>query len=66
LQQLGLVQEIVKESFGGAHRFPQQTAQQVKAAVQAALNIYAAMPTKALLEARHERLMSYGHVALSE
>ena len=62
LQQLGLIQEIIGESFGGAHRNPQQTALHVKMAIQATLNVLVPMPTKGLLEARHQRLMSYGHV----
>ncbi|MFN4328423.1 MAG: acetyl-CoA carboxylase carboxyltransferase subunit alpha [Limnobacter sp.] len=61
LRDLGLIQEIVKESFGGAHRDHQQTANNLKASIKAALNVLTTYKTSTLLDARHDRLMSYGH-----
>lgn len=61
LRDLGLIQEIVKESFGGAHRNPQETAKNLKAAIQTALTHLKGYKAKTLLDARHDRLMSYGH-----
>ena len=61
LRDLGLIQEIVKESFGGAHRDHQQTANNLKASIKVALNVLTTYKTSTLLDARHDRLMSYGH-----
>jgi acetyl-CoA carboxylase carboxyl transferase subunit alpha len=64
LLELGFVQEVVKESFGGAHRNHQETAANLKTAIQVALQQLRTQQLDALLDARHERLMSYGHFNL--
>lgn len=61
LLQLGLVQEIVPESFGGAHRNHKETAHNLKASIKGALNLLKTYKVKTLLDARHDRIMSYGH-----
>ncbi|MDH4395105.1 MAG: acetyl-CoA carboxylase carboxyltransferase subunit alpha [Limnobacter sp.] len=61
LQQLGLIQEIVGESFGGAHRNPKETALNLKSSIKASLNHLKAYKVKTLLDSRHDRLMGYGH-----
>ena len=66
LRDLGLIQEIVKESFGGAHRDHAQTASNLKTAIKAALNMLVTYKPKTLLDARHDRLMSYGHFKVSK
>lgn len=66
LRDLGLIQEIVKESFGGAHRDHAQTANNLKTAIKAALNMLVTYKPKTLLDARHDRLMSYGHFKVSK
>jgi len=66
LRELGLIQEIVKESFGGAHRDHAQTAANLKASVQATLKVLRTYKASTLLDARHDRLMSYGHFKVSQ
>jgi acetyl-CoA carboxylase carboxyl transferase subunit alpha len=60
LQRLGLVDEIVPEPLGGAHRDPASTAKALKTSLVAALGQVSSMPTERLVERRHERLMRYG------
>ncbi len=60
LKELGLIDEIVPEPLGSAHRNPQQTAQNLKLALASALKEFAAMDIDELVERRYQRLMSYG------
>ncbi len=63
LGQLGLVDEVVGEPLGGAHRDPETTAAALKAAVLRALESLAALPPEQLVEQRQQRLASYGRFA---
>jgi acetyl-CoA carboxylase carboxyl transferase subunit alpha len=60
LKTLGLVDKIVPEPLGGAHRDPQQAAQSLKKALAEALKQLQEKTAKELVESRLERLMSYG------
>jgi acetyl-CoA carboxylase carboxyl transferase subunit alpha len=60
LKALGLVDKIVNEPVGGAHRNTKQMASQLKRALTDALRQVSDLDTRALLERRHERLQSYG------
>jgi acetyl-CoA carboxylase carboxyl transferase subunit alpha len=60
LKTLGLIDKIVSEPCGGAHRDYPAMAQSLKKALQDALKQVSALPTPDLLEARFERLMAYG------
>lgn len=60
LKSLGLIDKIVNEPLGGAHRDHAAMAQNLKKSLQDALKHYAEIPTAELLETRFERLMSYG------
>jgi acetyl-CoA carboxylase carboxyl transferase subunit alpha len=60
LKTLGLIDKIVPEPLGGAHRDPQATAQSLKKALAEALKQLAEKKPKELVEERLERLMSYG------
>lgn len=60
LKTLGLVDKVVPEPCGGAHRDHSVMAQSLKKSLQDALRTLSAMSTSELLEARYERLMSYG------
>lgn len=60
LKSLGLVDKVVNEPLGGAHRDYVAMAQSLKKALQEALKQTAAMPVDQLLAARYERLMGYG------
>ena len=60
LKTLGLVDRIVSEPLGGAHRDHVVMAQSLKKALQDALTNLSALSTTELLAKRYERLMSYG------
>lgn len=60
LKTLGLIDKIVSEPLGGAHRDHAAMAQNLKKALQEALKQLSGMSTAELLAARYERLMSYG------
>jgi acetyl-CoA carboxylase carboxyl transferase subunit alpha len=60
LKTLGLVDKIVPEPLGGAHRDPQAAAQALKKALAEALKQLQEKTAKELVETRLERLMAYG------
>jgi len=60
LKELKLIDEIVPEPLGGAHRDRQQTADTLKAAIKRNLEELRQIPMDTLLEQRYARLMSYG------
>jgi acetyl-CoA carboxylase carboxyl transferase subunit alpha len=60
LKTLGLVDKIVNEPLGGAHRDPNAIYQTLRRALQEALSHAQEKPLEALLEARFSKLMSYG------
>ena len=61
LKSLGLVDKIVGEPIGGAHRDPDAMMQSLKKALQESMNQIQGNPSlDELLKARYQRLMSYG------
>jgi len=60
LKALGLVDKIINEPLGGAHRDYVATMQNVKKALQDALKTAQSKPTVNLMQDRFSRLMSYG------
>lgn len=60
LKSLGLIDRIITEPVGGAHRDHRAMAQNVKKALQEALKQLAGLSSSELVERRFERLMSYG------
>ena len=60
LKTLGLIDKIVPEPLGGAHRDPQVAAQALKKALAEALKQLQEKKPKELVESRLERLMAYG------
>ena len=60
LQELGLVDEIVKEPLGGAHRDPRTTADSLHSALQLALRDFEVLDVAELLKRRQARLLSFG------
>jgi acetyl-CoA carboxylase carboxyl transferase subunit alpha len=60
LKTLGLVDRIIPEPLGGAHRDPQATAQSLKKALAEVLKELQEKKPKELVEERLERLMGYG------
>lgn len=60
LKTLGLVDRIVPEPMGGAHRAPEDMMQNLRRAIADELSRLQVKSVDNLLEVRHERLMSYG------
>jgi acetyl-CoA carboxylase carboxyl transferase subunit alpha len=60
LKALGVIDKIVSEPVGGAHRDPKHMCAQLKRGLADALRQVADLDTKALLKRRYERLMAYG------
>lgn len=60
LKGLGIVDKVIDEPLGGAHRDYQQMASDVKQQLLAQLRELQDLETEALLAQRYERLMSYG------
>lgn len=60
LKTLGLVDRIVPEPMGGAHRAPEDMMQSLHRALAEELAQLRSQSLENLLDARHERLMSYG------
>ena len=60
LKALGLIDRIVSEPVGGAHRDYENMMTAMRKALSESLKIFESMGKKELLERRHERLMSYG------
>ena len=60
LKSLGLIDKIISEPIGGAHRDHAAMAQNLKKALQDGLKNLNLMTTAELLDARFKRLMAYG------
>ena len=63
LYDVGIVDEVLKEPLGGAHRDYDQAGEAVRRALSAALAQLDELPEAELIERRYQRLMSYGNVA---
>ncbi len=60
LKELGLIDRIVNEPVGGAHRDPDVMARQLSRALSDSLRQVSGMSPEQLIEHRLQRLMSYG------
>ena len=60
LLQLGLIDQVIPEPLGGAHKDKEQVAVQVGDCIQDQLEELDKLTTDALLEERYQRLLSYG------
>ena len=60
LNRQGLVDEIVTEPLGGAHRDMDEMAKTLKSALISTLNQLNTIPIERLLDSRYDRLMHYG------
>ena len=63
LKALGVIDKIVSEPVGGAHRDPKWMASQLKRALNDGLRQVIDLKPKDLLQRRYERLRSYGRFA---
>ncbi|HRO28217.1 MAG TPA: carboxyl transferase domain-containing protein, partial [Luteimonas sp.] len=60
LYELNLVDKVVREPIGGAHRNPRQTAIRLKTVLMNELDALQQLPIPELLERRYQRLRGYG------
>ena len=66
LSGLGLVDEVVAEPLGGAHRNYRETAESLKSSLVASLESFTDLETSTVQALRHERLMGFGRFAIRE
>jgi acetyl-CoA carboxylase carboxyl transferase subunit alpha len=62
LHELGLVDQIVAEPLGGAHRDPALMAASLKQQLQASLQKLTGLADQELLDQRYKRILSYGAI----
>jgi acetyl-CoA carboxylase carboxyl transferase subunit alpha len=60
IARLGVVDEVIKEPLGGAHRDPQAMGDSVKEALLRRLGELQTLPIEQVIKARQERLRAYG------
>jgi len=60
LHRLGVIDEVIREPLGGAHRDPQAMARDLKAAVERHLQELVGIPTEELLRMRYEKFRRMG------
>ena len=61
LKELDLIDAVIPEPLGGAHRAPEQMAQTLKKTLLKDLDNFKKLDTKTLLDNRYKRLMSFGY-----
>jgi acetyl-CoA carboxylase carboxyl transferase subunit alpha len=61
LKELGLIDIIIDEPLGGAHRNPKAAASALKQALLSQMETLSKQPVDALLESRYQRYMQYGN-----
>ena len=66
LKDLGLIDQIIREPLGSAHRDIDETARNIKQALVDALQAFEKKGLDTLLKQRYERLMSYGELHRDE
>jgi len=60
LSEFGLVDEVLQEPLGGAHRNPKEMGEVIRNAILKNLDELTGLPTEELLERRQQRLESFG------
>jgi acetyl-CoA carboxylase carboxyl transferase subunit alpha len=60
LKGLGIVDKVIGEPLGGAHRDPAVAAASIRQELTTQLAMLKGMDTETLLTRRYDRLMSYG------
>ena len=63
LLKMGIIDAVVPEPLGGAHRDPQKTAQNIKEIIQKSLKELKALSKEELLQARYKKFRGMGVVA---
>ena len=63
LKELNLIDEVIEEPLGGAHRGVEEIAQRVKERLVEQVDLLSRLPVDQLIAARYQRLMSFGEFA---
>ncbi len=66
LLKMGIVDEIIPEPLGGAHKNPLEAAHNLKEVIIKNLHPLLQLSSSALLEDRYQRFRSYGHFSLNK
>jgi len=66
LYQLGVIDEIIEEPLGGAHRDPMATAEKIKEFIFRNLQILQKIEPSELLEARYQKFRKIGIISVQE
>ncbi|MCP5151232.1 MAG: acetyl-CoA carboxylase carboxyltransferase subunit alpha [Chromatiales bacterium] len=66
LEALGLVDRIIEEPLGGAHRDPDECARRIAVALHEELEAMGGLAPEALVARRRERLLGYGEFKTAE
>ena len=61
LKELGLVDEIIKEPLGGAHRNWENTSEEVGKVLTSHMDEVSAMDSETRLRKRYEKFRAFGH-----
>ncbi len=61
LKEYGIIDDVVREPIGGAHRGAEETAENLKTMLIKSLDTIKAIPITELLDQRYERLRNVGH-----
>jgi acetyl-CoA carboxylase carboxyl transferase subunit alpha len=61
LSELGLVDRVIDEPLGGAHRDVDAAAENIRKVLEECLRKLGSKPVDELIEQRYKRLMAYGH-----
>ncbi len=60
LLEMGIIDGMIKEPLGGAHRNPQETAENIKVAIKKDLEILKKIPKNKLVDMRYEKFRAMG------
>lgn len=60
LKKMGIIDDIIEEPIGGAHRFPQEIIQKTASVIQEALSPLTRMGQEAILKERREKFLRIG------
>lgn len=60
LLKLGIIDEVIPEPLGGAHRNPQQMAEVLKAVIKSGLRVLSAQTKETLLQIRYQKFRNMG------
>ena len=62
LLELKIIDKIIPEPLGGAHRDPQKAAENIKATILESLNEISNMDTNQMVQARYDKFRNMGKV----